>query len=564
MFAAKPRLPFFVFTGAAGAQSRHVLILGPTRTFQPGLQSGPWRPSRKQAREQDHTHTSRSVPSFSAQVGTDRVAANPMPTPRSLHSRPGAPMSTSTYFWREDCGQQSDGCKQGDVLPPAMYSPAQHDALAAAQSRLESGSVSSQLQLAPYLRLTTSLACTVEQHAGVASNLANTPPGIETLGPGVWCRCDNEPATRGFVALCLQIGHTELVQRILTARLKVERLLLQELVIYGAFRHGEALGCDVTLVSPLCTDGRLQPMSRGSANNALPGAAPRPTTPGGAGCGGRTLWAGGARPCPRQQSLQCGMNRCLGRAPPRRRACRARTPRLTVRPFRRQVAHCSSCRPRARPRLSSRPGPASPSLAAPAATCSCTMPLWACPRSGVLRARGGPLERAAARVCREAGAAVATHVLVRNLNLHAHRHDERRIEVIGGEARNWPLTLRWSRRLLLPVCPGAGEAAPLEQRWLKHAGQTSVPTLSSPTPVGATWLCSVLKSVVAGVPKLPPSSLGCAGAGAQCRRDPARCLCCRRCHPVVWTSFHNCRCRCQLHVFFSSPTPPTLMAKHLS
>ncbi|OLP80709.1 hypothetical protein AK812_SmicGene38837 [Symbiodinium microadriaticum] len=71
------------------------------------------------------------------------------------------------------------------------------------------------------------------------------------------------------------------------------------------------------------------------------------------------------------------------------------------------------------------------------------------------------------------------------------------------EARNLPLTLQWSRRLLLPVCPGAGEAAPLEQRWLKHAEPKSVPTLSSRTPVGAAWLSSVLKSVVAGVPKLP-------------------------------------------------------------
>ena len=82
-----------------------------------------------------------------------------------------------------------------------------------------------------------------------------------------------------------------------------------------------------------------------------------------------------------------------------------------------------------------------------------------------------------------------------------------------GEARNWPLTLHLSRRLLLPVCPGAGEAAPLEQRWLKHAGQKSVPTLSSPMPVGAAWLCSVLKSVVAGVPKLPPSSACLRGRG---------------------------------------------------
>ena len=41
----------------------------------------------------------------------------------------------------------------------------------------------------------------------------------------------------------------------------------------------------------------------------------------------------------------------------------------------------------------------------------------ACPRSGVLRARGGPLERAAARICREAGAVVAMHTLVRDLNV---------------------------------------------------------------------------------------------------------------------------------------------------
>ncbi|CAE7901835.1 unnamed protein product [Symbiodinium sp. KB8] len=41
---------------------------------------------------------------------------------------------------------------------------------------------------------------------------------------------------------------------------------------------------------------------------------------------------------------------------------------------------------------------------------------------------GGPLERAAARVCREAGAAVATNVLVRELNLEAARQDERHIQ----------------------------------------------------------------------------------------------------------------------------------------
>ena len=67
----------------------------------------------------------------------------------------------------------------------------------------------------------------------------------------------------------------------------------------------------------------------------------------------------------------------------------------------------------------------------------------ACPRSGTLRQRGGPLERAAARVCREAGAAVATNVLVRDLNLQAARQDERRIEVI---ANGLPLVGRLAAR----------------------------------------------------------------------------------------------------------------------
>ncbi|OLQ00109.1 hypothetical protein AK812_SmicGene17277 [Symbiodinium microadriaticum] len=317
------------------------------------------------------------------------------------------------------CGEAEDHTHTSRSVP--SFSPAQHDALAAAQSRLESGSMSSQLQLAPHLRLMTSLACTVEQHAGVASNLANTPPGIESLGPGVWCRCDKEPATRGFVALCMQIGHTELVQRILTARLKVERLLLQEFVIYGAFRHGEALCCHVTLVSSLRTDGRLQPMSRGSANN------------------------GATRSCAQAHNAWwCWL----------RKSDAVGGRLLTVRPVAPELALDSALVRVLLLRRLRLPLPLAP------ARCRCGRP-----RSGVLRARGGLLERAASRVCREAGAAVATHVLVRNVNLQAHRHDERRVEVIANGLPLWgALALRWSRRLLLPVCPGAGEAAPLEQR----------------------------------------------------------------------------------------------------
>ena len=50
---------------------------------------------------------------------------------------------------------------------------------------------------------------------------------------------------------------------------------------------------------------------------------------------------------------------------------------------------------------------------------------------------GKPLERATARVCHKAGAAVATNVLVRNLNLKAARQDERRIKVIANGLSLW-------------------------------------------------------------------------------------------------------------------------------
>ena len=59
--------------------------------------------------------------------------------------------------------------------------------------------------------------------------------------------------------------------------------------------------------------------------------------------------------------------------------------------------------------------------------------LAACPRSGLLRARGGPVERAAARICREAGATVALNVLVRDLNVNPVRQDDRRIEAIAND-----------------------------------------------------------------------------------------------------------------------------------
>ena len=90
-----------------------------------------------------------------------------------------------------------------------------------------------------------------------------------------------------------------------------------------------------------------------------------------------------------------------------------------------------------------------------AVRCRCRQlhdPFAACPRSGILRPRGGPLERAAARICREAGATVALNLRLRNLNVDVARQDERRIEVIA-VAHSSRSTPRWSPPLTLARFP---------------------------------------------------------------------------------------------------------------
>ena len=55
-----------------------------------------------------------------------------------------------------------------------------------------------------------------------------------------------------------------------------------------------------------------------------------------------------------------------------------------------------------------------------------------CARSGILSRQGFALESAAARVCREAGARVATNVMVRDMDLNApNARDVRRLEVVA-------------------------------------------------------------------------------------------------------------------------------------
>ena len=59
----------------------------------------------------------------------------------------------------------------------------------------------------------------------------------------------------------------------------------------------------------------------------------------------------------------------------------------------------------------------------------------ACAQVGVLAQRAGPLERAAACICREAGARIAASTALRELNLDLPASDARRVEVVANESR---------------------------------------------------------------------------------------------------------------------------------
>ena len=61
----------------------------------------------------------------------------------------------------------------------------------------------------------------------------------------------------------------------------------------------------------------------------------------------------------------------------------------------------------------------------------------ACAQVGALARRAGLLERAAARICKEAGARVATNVALRDLNLDVPAADGRRIKVVANGLPLW-------------------------------------------------------------------------------------------------------------------------------
>ena len=61
----------------------------------------------------------------------------------------------------------------------------------------------------------------------------------------------------------------------------------------------------------------------------------------------------------------------------------------------------------------------------------------ACATTGVLRARAAPIERAVARICREAGARVAVNVPLSRMNLAVPVTDARQIEVLANDLPLW-------------------------------------------------------------------------------------------------------------------------------
>ena len=61
----------------------------------------------------------------------------------------------------------------------------------------------------------------------------------------------------------------------------------------------------------------------------------------------------------------------------------------------------------------------------------------ACAQVGALARRAGPLGRAAARICKEAGARVASHVALRDLDLDVPAGDGRRVEIVANGIPIW-------------------------------------------------------------------------------------------------------------------------------
>ena len=133
----------------------------------------------------------------------------------------------------------------------------------------------------------------------------------------------------------------------------------------------------------------------------------------------------------------------------------------------------------------------------------------ACATSGVLATRALPLEHAVARVCREAGARVARHVRLADMNLDVPVSDERRIEVVANGLPLWhgsqlaldativcPLTRRGESSRMPMSSRGRGSPSP------QRPGANGIrPTPSSSMRGAAGWLLLGLRLAAGSVPR---------------------------------------------------------------
>ena len=119
----------------------------------------------------------------------------------------------------------------------------------------------------------------------------------------------------------------------------------------------------------------------------------------------------------------------------------------------------------------------------------------ACAQVGALARRAGLLERAAARICKGAGARVATNVALRELNLDVPAADGRRAEVVANGLPLWQgarSTRRLSAQSDVTAAPALKlTASPASPSPGLSTGNTAR-TLSSSEPDAASSLCSVL------------------------------------------------------------------------
>ena len=179
------------------------------------------------------------------------------------------------------------------------------------------------------------------------------------------------------------------------------------------------------------------------------------------------------------------------------------TRHLPIRPFCEPSLHNHPLHQRLRIPVPPFPDPSPPSTSIAPSTVCTNLPVPShfrlprrpprslCPVRSILRSRGGPLERAAARVCREAGARVTTHTRLADLNVqHVQRIDDRRIEVIANGLALWG----GAHTTLVSPLTRAGEPRRRAGRFAGAALTDARKPKSGPTPNSFTIRGAALSS----------------------------------------------------------------------